>query len=305
MYRLFALLIGLLPLAGPLAHAQMNATIVFDGGRYIGPGDKVSYTAWWGLRGYSQAFAQPGTGIAIRIVRDSDSTETDIVILSDGNLDVAAADSFCSATTCKVRTIYDQTAGGACSGSCDLVQATAGNRPLLVLTGGGGSGTRPYLQCGPSQGGCELASVGTYTADASNLLSISYVGLRVGAGAATNRLVGNQAANAIGVIGGVPDVWGVSGVGNSAGTDDAWHATNGTITDVAFDTINNTDGSETSGTGTVNNTAGVWKVMDMIGTAATLRFGEAGFQDDANWSAASRTSLCHNQRLYWGIAGTC
>jgi hypothetical protein len=67
-----------------------------SGGGYVGPGDIVSFTAWWGFRAYSAARA--GTK-AIRIVRASDSAQSDINSLANGSLDAATATTFCQHRT--------------------------------------------------------------------------------------------------------------------------------------------------------------------------------------------------------------
>lgn len=62
---------------------------------YVGPGDIVSgATYFWGLRGYNNAGAAPGTTNAVRVVRLSDNAEQDVVILSSGALDMTSATTF-------------------------------------------------------------------------------------------------------------------------------------------------------------------------------------------------------------------
>ncbi|GGH08212.1 arabinofuranosidase catalytic domain-containing protein [Silvibacterium dinghuense] len=67
------------------------------------------------------------TGSLYQVTRASDSTTTDIGILSDGYANAATQDSFCSGTTCTITEIYDQSAnhnnltlappGGAATGA--------------------------------------------------------------------------------------------------------------------------------------------------------------------------------------------
>lgn len=62
---------------------------------YTGPGDIVSGAAFWGaLRGYNSTVAATGTQKAVRVRRASDNTETDVVILTSGDLDTASALTF-------------------------------------------------------------------------------------------------------------------------------------------------------------------------------------------------------------------
>ncbi|SNX83431.1 related to Alpha arabinofuranosidase [Melanopsichium pennsylvanicum] len=76
------------------------------------------------------------------VIRDSDSRTSDINTLKAGGAaNAASQDSFCSGTTCRINTIYDQSgranhltvapAGGAASGPDDLAVADAA--PITVL----------------------------------------------------------------------------------------------------------------------------------------------------------------------------
>jgi Alpha-L-arabinofuranosidase B, catalytic len=105
---------------------------------YTGPCD-TSVTGqtcgwFWGFVGYKRGY----TGKAMQIERASDSTTKDIYILSNGQFDVATAESFCSGTTCSVSIAYDQTAGSVCTGTnytgnstCD--GTTGDSQPPLVF----------------------------------------------------------------------------------------------------------------------------------------------------------------------------
>jgi Alpha-L-arabinofuranosidase B, catalytic len=95
---------------------------------YVGPGDIVSgAAAFYGLRAYNAAYAT-GANKAINVRRVSDNTTMDILILANGNLDVATATTFLAATTGYITEWYDQTGNGL-----HMVQATAGSQPQLVL----------------------------------------------------------------------------------------------------------------------------------------------------------------------------
>lgn len=99
MKRLSVLLAFLLIASGAFAQ-RMN--VLGAGGpfsavtpSYTGPGDIVSSaTAWYGLRGYSAAYATPGTGKSVNVRRASDNATQDIVILTNGNLDTASYNTF-------------------------------------------------------------------------------------------------------------------------------------------------------------------------------------------------------------------
>jgi hypothetical protein len=96
---------------------------VAGGAAYTGPGDIVAFTWWGGFRAYSAATA--GTA-AIRVVRASDSAQTDINTLADGTLDAATLATFLTATTGKVVTVYDKV------GTNHVTQGTDGNRPTVT-----------------------------------------------------------------------------------------------------------------------------------------------------------------------------
>jgi hypothetical protein len=92
-----------------------NAGMIITGSppaSYVGPGNIVSSaTTWGGMRAYSAAAAAAHLP-AIRIHRHTDNAETDILLLTNGDLDVATAVSFCATTNCSIATIYDQTGNG-------------------------------------------------------------------------------------------------------------------------------------------------------------------------------------------------
>lgn len=101
------------------------------GTSYTGPGDIVTgATAWYGVRAYNAAYAATGTGKAVNIRRASDNSAMDIVILTNGKLDVTTASTFCASTTCYVTEWYDQTGNGK-----NATQTTAGNQPTLAFSG--------------------------------------------------------------------------------------------------------------------------------------------------------------------------
>ena len=93
MRKLLALLLAALLLAPPLAKAQ-DATVIIPWASaaptYTGPGDIVSFTAWYGLRAYSAAVAATGTQKAINITRASDSEVCDVLIATSGSLGLTA-----------------------------------------------------------------------------------------------------------------------------------------------------------------------------------------------------------------------
>ena len=75
------------------------------------------------------------TGSAIQVERSSDNTTQDIGFDSNGDLDESALTTFCTGTTCKVRTWYDQSQTGGTGSGNDAVQTTHANQPT-IYTGG-------------------------------------------------------------------------------------------------------------------------------------------------------------------------
>ena len=75
------------------------------------------------------------TGAAIEVERSSDSTTQDIGFDANGDLDESALETFCTGTTCKVRTWYDQSQTGGTGSGNDAVQTLHANQPT-IYTGG-------------------------------------------------------------------------------------------------------------------------------------------------------------------------
>lgn len=104
-------------LASP-ANAQLTTTHAgggVPGTAYTGPGDVVSGAkVWWGLRAYNAAYAT-GSNPAVTVRRASDNTTQNINILSNGNLDVASANTFAGQDATASCTISSTTA--TCTGA--------------------------------------------------------------------------------------------------------------------------------------------------------------------------------------------
>ena len=290
-----------------------------DAAGYVGPGDCASYTAWWGLRAYSAAVAATGTQAAVDLRRVSDSATCTALIGTSGDLDLtvgtpcggSTVTAWIGASTATVSKIYDQTNGSACSAaSCDLVQATTSRQPQLLLTGGGGSGTRPYLSKNAGNDGA-MVGANNFIPNAAFEMSLSIMASRNTSN--TSRFLrsnSNGGTDGIGMttIGGT-EAWGLSGC-LVAATDSVWHAGNGRAANgVINGTTFNVDGVEGVCITSIGDNAGVGappQILNPVGIgAAVMLFGEGGFADNALWSSGLRTSLCHNQRLYWGTPGTC
>ena len=79
---------------------------------------------------YSVRQLSGSQSVAMTIRRDSDNAETDIGFDSNGNLNEAAIETFCTGTVCKVSSWADQSGNGN-----DATQSTAATQPT-IYTGG-------------------------------------------------------------------------------------------------------------------------------------------------------------------------
>lgn len=70
------------------------------------------------------------TGNALRVRRSSDNAEQNIGFLATGNLDTTALSAFCGATSCFVRTWFDQSGNGR-----DAAQTLTARQPRIVNAG--------------------------------------------------------------------------------------------------------------------------------------------------------------------------
>jgi hypothetical protein len=123
----------------PAGVAQLSP--VTASGSYVGPGDLVAGAmAWYGLRAYNAAYAAAG-GNAATIRRASDNTTTTIAVLANGQLNTAAATSFCSATTCYVTELFDQSGHGlnatqsATNSQPGFLTSCVGGEPCMTFNG--------------------------------------------------------------------------------------------------------------------------------------------------------------------------
>jgi hypothetical protein len=307
--RRFSALIALVWLWAVPALAKPNLLPLMGvGGKtgtvtYTGPGDIVSFTAWYGLRAYSQAIVTAGTQALVNLQRTSDSHTCDIIVSASGGLgntancstggdNGTAAATWCNATTCNVLIAYDQTGGGRPMNNYDTAQ------PLIFNCFGS-------LPCIQLSSGHYLQTTGNYT-PATGVVSISAVGerstgtngfmivLTEDGGTSGNQLVTKASSNAW--------VMGPAGLGiTGTASDAAVHAANGVIN--GGSSALNIDGTET--TGTVNGVTSAGQIAIAGAAANVLEEGEWGFLDNSAVSSGTRTSLCHNQYLYWTTATSC
>ena len=207
------------------------------------------------------------SGPAIRIRRASDNLETDINFLGyvpglGAPWDEAAATAHCAATSCFVKTIYDQSGNAR-----DLTQATPASQPSLVF------GCQNGLPCIRAPGAQLL--VGPSVTPATGIVSLSIVARR-SAGAGICVLLRENTGNRI-LTHGNPATWQLQAASVTlqstvAATEGAYHAFLGIIGGAASSIIR-IDGTETNATGGTDVVAGT---IAFVGAASTTcELGEA------------------------------
>jgi hypothetical protein len=124
---------GLVLTAANASALNANSLAFITSSSYFGPMDiSPRPKTWWGLRAGSPMSIANNIKV-IRVRASGDNVETDIGLISSGDLDQAAVTSFIATHggTAFVVKIYDQTASVA-----DMIQSTAANQPVLLLNGG-------------------------------------------------------------------------------------------------------------------------------------------------------------------------
>jgi hypothetical protein len=261
---------------------------------YSGPGDAVSGAkSYWGLRCYNTAY----TGNVADVYAPSDASHTLLTCSAGGiiNETVQALATTC-ASSCTVKTLYDQSGAGNCSGACNLTQATIANRPAFVTNCVGGKPCMTFTAAAPTlmqsaviAGGFSQANtiVTTYksTAVAQGWIIIGqslFAGVFAGGGS-------NYLAS-----------WANSGFVSGTASDNAFHAAQ-VVQNGASSSIN-VDGSQVDasnpGTGGYDNGPCVGAKCD---TAEPFdgQITELGVW--AGFSGGNITAMNSNQHSYWGF----
>jgi hypothetical protein len=300
----------LLLLVGPANSWTIQAPTT---GGYVGPGDLVSFTAWYGVRAYTAAKAAAGTTLAINIQRASDSSTCDVLIATTGGLGLTTncsgagtgltVTSFCIATSCTLNTIYDQTGGNHCGGSsCDLIHVNAGaSRPTLSTNAAGSCLTPNVTTCFTfSSSQQSIRSVNNFTPAAAKV-SISVVGTRKSASGAAMAFGSNIGSGNTLKTNTTTGTWilagGSSGTISATATENTQHAGNAVINGAS--SVIMIDGVDTTGTATASTSAGLPGIIP--GATLTEVQSEMGFIDNVALTTGERTSLDSNQRSYYGF----
>lgn len=243
----------------------------------------------WSLRRLLTSYS---TNKLIRIRRASDDVELDIGFDPTGALDIATASTHCAATTCFVRTWYDQVSAGA----GNLVQATKANQPAFIFNCLGAS---PCVRT--SNATTSTMTTAANVTPATGVVSINVVGNRsTGTGGCAlfkeNLSSGNRVAPIVS-----QQKWLWTGGGSTLlladAMDAAWHA--GTFVINGASSVANVDSVETTGSTTGNTTAGQ---AGIVGAASTNCDSVAAvFWDNIAISATTRAMLNNNQHAWWGF----
>lgn len=262
---------------------------------YLGPGNLISgATVWYGLRCYTLANAG---GNSIRIRRASDNAESDITLTSSCNLDTATASSFCNATSCFAKTIYDQSGNGI-----NLTQATAGNQPALLFNCQGS------LACLNPDGARFLS--GTLSGSLSQPFTEVSLVERTAAFTTEGDILFNLAAT--GVISGFSattgKVFAYDSTGNISRTATA---ANSALHVLQFIFNGGSSNIRVNGTDTaiVLGAAAADTAMSLLGRPAAVVPMTGFWMESGVWPSAfstgQMTDMCNNVHLYWSTATAC
>lgn len=298
---LFSLLIG-------AASAQLGGGLMFPGpgtshsaggGAYVGPGDiNGSAAYWYGLRGFSAAYASPGTNPAVDLVDQAGANAITINILTNGNLDVASIATWVTAhsvTTIRVSQLYDQTGGGN-----HVLQATLANMPVLTLSA---IGSLPGMTFNGST--TYLATSSITVVGPAQPHTISYVAKRTTVSGGFEAVFGASGSTQVGFDSGANGLYIFAGNGPPAplsATDNAFHAVqnimNSTTSTISSD--GTTSGSLNAGT------SDLLSRQPTVGAANSSNSNmftgvamEAGVW--AGNKSANTSTMNSNQHTYWGF----
>ena len=279
---------------------------------YTGPGDTVSFTAWYGLRAYSAAVAAAGTQPLIRIRNTATSELCDVLVAITGGMGLTSnctgagagqtVSSFCGGVDCKVQTVYDQVAGNVCAGSttCNIVQTTTANQPAL-------SAADSYMAIiSTGSTAVNMTSATTYTPNAAATMTLMGVGNISNVAAANIFGVARNEINRANIVSGNWVLTG-GGAGKTVGglTEGAWHTAVGVM-----------DGSHAnswmcastscgtpvgSAAPTVVTTANKIQLAVIVNTATVNKWREGGVKDNYAATGSEASALNVNSSAYWGF----
>lgn len=267
----------------------LNSFLVQSASSYIGPGDVATFTAFYGVRAATNAYAVL-LGSAFNLRRSSDNGTMTANFLSTGDLDTATISAWAGGSNIFVSQAYDHI------GSNHVSQGASGSQPRLFLTGG--ANNLPYLS---------QSNVATVGLGGSNVTPT---------GSACMSLVAQRSAGNFGIFGsqngpttgnrifptGFAASWtlaGSSGTIIANATNNAWHyaqgVINGASSELYIDTASAVTGSITLSTATAVPT---W----MNGaSSSTVLEEEFGVVSNSPWTGTQIANLKTNQAAYYAL----
>ena len=268
-------------------------------GGYVGPGDVTTFSAWWGLRGYNTAYS----GNAANICTPLDALCLDVAIVAGALNTTTLGTLACNNTTtiCTVKTLYDQTGNGN-----SVTQATIATRPKYVAPGAANGCPTTLLPC--------MSFAGTVT---NQFLrgTITTINQQFSISAVVERSADTSSFNPYltgGGFGGyflnsTNNVMIYAGTVSSAvaASDNSYHSLQSVFNSAA--SILTVDGVDTTG---LDVSTGAFSTPTSIGDNGAGGNFLGGFLSEdgvasGGFSGTVRTNLCHNQRLYYTLSGSC
>lgn len=301
------------------AHAQSvgnasNFVVGAVASSYVGPGDIIT-SGWVTYPCLTRAFSAATAGTScVSIERASDLTTTTINTLSNGNLDVATASTFCASTTCSLKTAFDKSGNGINWTS----SATLANDPILMFNC---NGTLPCFKFIADSSACLLTTelvTPSPTTQLSQPWSMTVVAkedaLTVDGYIVFDKSGGVCANNAIGIQSSTNGPFFTAGtvVHGPTGTwINVWTAESGTGNGASgIFTRNGTQSTGSYGSNKFPNTTttpthfnlGSW---DQTAPGPGNSFVEEAGVLSVGLTTTQACSLNNNQGSYYGISGTC
>ena len=270
----------------------------FPGSSYVGPGDIVSgAVGFYSCQAYSEA--KVGTK-AYRIVRASDSTQTDINSLPNGHCDTSTPATFCASTTCKFVTWYDQTGALACAGgtACDVTQSTSASQSAWTASALNG------FPCATSTSS-NHGWVSTNALALAQPFTFSSVSERTTAFTTIERIIASNTTGISYNYRGFTNTIGLTAGSTVSATasDSAFHAGIGMTNNASSVVL--IDGTPTTGTTGTSTMSGSLSIGDSSAADAPLQgiFCEAGIWPSAMTTGAGSQSALLNANMHsrWGF----
>lgn len=278
---------------------------------YTGPGDIVSGAkAWWGLRAYNATYATALGASFDWFCSNAGSHSGTVHVTSAGGLnatEIASIASTCAAAQVQLNKLYDQSGSLACGGAaCDVSDINAGDNSYIVSC----------LGSLPCTSGLNTGSGFRQATSVAISQPFTVSGVYARTAAFTSYQVAFDSANDNAFVGNLNSANKARAAGNGAEidptmSDSVVHAVQALFNGTGTSSVVNVDGTETTGsTGTSSLSGGF--CVGRQGNASTACGGNAlqgqlfeiGIWPSA-FSSGNRTSVCHNQFIYWGTATSC